>query len=105
MVVFRAHAAGSAAQLGCTIDPRRENLARVQEFWKSPEPDGNPGGRPPRRVERLRSVLGKQDIEVCGGLDTHTHAARVMVEADYRMGSRRGCRIERARPVSSPISS
>ena len=43
--------------------------------------------RPEQRkawLEQLRSQLGKQDIEVYG-LDPRTRAARVMVEADYRM--------------------
>ena len=35
-------------------------------------------------LEQLRDQLGKQDIEVYG-LDPRTRAARVMVEADYRM--------------------
>ena len=38
----------------------------------------------PRWLQRLREQLGRQDIEVYG-LDPRTRAARVMVEADYRM--------------------
>ena len=43
--------------------------------------------RPEQRkhwLEQLRDQVGKQDIEVYG-LDPRTRAARVMVEADYRM--------------------
>ena len=34
---------------------------------------------------QLAAALGKQDIEVFGGLDPETRAARTLVEADYRM--------------------
>ena len=35
-------------------------------------------------LEQFRSQVGKQDIEVYG-LDPRTRAARILVEADYRM--------------------
>ena len=48
VVVFRHMLRDPAAQFGCTINPRKENLAHVQEFLQKFEPDGNSGGRPPR---------------------------------------------------------
>ncbi|MGA2035813.1 MAG: DUF1598 domain-containing protein, partial [Thermoguttaceae bacterium] len=83
LVVVLRHMCGNAeAKFGCMITPRQEGLARVQEFLKNKRPI-----RPEQRkawLELLRSQLGKQDIEVYG-LDPRTRAARIMVEADYRM--------------------
>lgn len=85
LVVLLRHAmSGPDAKFGCLITPTKEGLARVQEFAKQS------GARPIQAesrdgwVRRLRSHLGKQDIEVYG-LDPRTRAARVIVEADYRM--------------------
>ncbi len=36
-------------------------------------------------VEELRTLLGRQDIQIFGDLDPQTRVARVLVEADYRM--------------------
>lgn len=69
---------------GCNITPVKERLAATQAFLnesaKTPLKPGTRGAW----LERLRSTLGKQDIEVFG-LDPRTRAARVLVEADYRM--------------------
>jgi hypothetical protein len=76
--------AGPERSFGCTINPRQEALARVQEFLRqSSQRPLRPGERP-AWLGRLRAQLGQQDIEV-HGLDPRTRAARVMVEADYRM--------------------
>lgn len=81
LVVILRHMMGSPeAKFGCLITPRQEALARVQEFVKQP-------GVNLQRAQdrkRFRSQLGEQDIEVYG-LDPKTRAARVIVEADYRM--------------------
>jgi hypothetical protein len=72
------------AQFGCLIVPRQQGLANLQQFMKE---TGKRTLMPGQRAEwlaTLRSRLGKQDIEVFG-IDARTHAARVMVEADYRM--------------------
>ena len=82
VVVFRHMLSSRDAKFGCMITPRQEALARVQEFLKHQHPI-----EPEQRrawLEKLREQLGKQDIEVYG-LDPRTRAARVMVEADYRM--------------------
>jgi len=83
-VILRHVMSSPEAKFGCLIVPREDALARVQEFLK--ESAARPL-RPQERkawLERLRAQLGQQDIEVYG-LDPRTRAARVMVEADYRM--------------------
>jgi hypothetical protein len=80
VVVLRQAMTAPDARFGCMITPRQEGLARVQEFLARPMP---PGGRK-AWIEQLRAQLGRQDIEVYG-LDPRTRAARVLVEADYRM--------------------
>ena len=80
VVVLRQAMTAPDGRFGCMITPRQEGLARVQEFLARPMP---PGGRK-AWIEQLRAQLGRQDIEVYG-LDPRTPAARVLVEADYRM--------------------
>jgi hypothetical protein len=70
----------------CLITPRKEGLARVKAWQENSAKhpiQGTPAGRK-AWLEQLRGQLGLQDIEVCG-LDPHTRAARIIVEADYRM--------------------
>lgn len=70
---------------GCLIDPRRENLAKVQEFiQKSSQRSLKPGERD-AWLSELRDVVGQQDVRMIGPFDATTHAARVMVEADHHM--------------------
>lgn len=63
---------------GCSITPRRENLAAAKEFLATTTLTGA-GFR-----DRLRETLGLQDIEVFG-IPPDSHLASVLVEADYRM--------------------
>jgi hypothetical protein len=84
VVVLRHMLGGPDARFGCLINPTPQGLARLQAFRE--QSSKNPL-RPDQRnawLESLRAQLGKQDIEVYG-LDPRTRAARVMVEADYRM--------------------
>jgi len=70
----------------CLITPRKEGLARVKAWQENSAKhpiQGTPAGRK-AWLEQLRAQLGLQDIEV-SGLDPRTRAARVIVEADYRM--------------------
>lgn len=84
VVVLRAVFGPGDGRFGCLITPRQENLARLRVFLEeSTRRPLRPGERP-AWLARLRSTLGKQDIEVYG-LDPRTRAARVLVEADYRM--------------------
>ena len=84
LVVVLRNALSQHGQFGCAIKPRQENLAATKDFvdaWR------DRSVKPSQRDEwltELRSTLGKQDIEVWG-IDPRTRAARVLVEADYRM--------------------
>lgn len=85
LVVILRHMRDSAdGRFGCLIVPTQDALARVQQFLAQsrshPLKPENRGAW----LEELRGQLGQQDIEV-SGLDPRTHAAHVMVEADYRM--------------------
>lgn len=65
-------------RLGCSIDPRQENLAKTQQFLSTSRLSGE------NFRKALRDSLGMQDISV-HGLDPNSHAAQVLVEADYLM--------------------
>lgn len=84
VVVFRQMLSGPDARFGCQIMPRERNLAQLQEYLQSRQ--GRPIPADFRRawLDQLRRKVGKQDIDVFG-LDPHTRAAQVLVEADYRM--------------------
>jgi hypothetical protein len=84
LVVTLRNAVTSRGQFGCSIDPRKENLAAakaVQEKWaKQPL---KPGQRD-RWLNEIRDALGRQAITMYG-VDRQTHTGRVLIEADYRM--------------------
>jgi hypothetical protein len=84
VVVFRHMMSHPDARFGCRITPTQEALARVQAAIEASDSKPIKAGQRQQWLERLRSQLGKQDIEV-DGLDPRTRAAQVMVEADYRM--------------------
>lgn len=83
VVVLRQMTGDGDTKFGCLIVPRQEALARLKAYLDQPGNNTRSGGRK-EWVEQLRSRLGTQAIEVYG-LDPQTRAARVMVEADYRM--------------------
>lgn len=84
VVVFRHVLHAAEPRFGCLIKPTQEALARTQQFLdKSSKKTLRPGQRS-KWLAELRAQLGAQDIEVYG-LDARTRAARVMIEADYRM--------------------
>jgi hypothetical protein len=83
VVVLRQMTGGGDTKFGCLIVPRQEALARLKAFLNQPGRKFQAGARK-EWVEQLRSRLGRQDVEVYG-LDPRTRAARVLVEADYRM--------------------
>ncbi len=77
-VVCLRNAARDDGRFGCSIDPRPENLSRAREFIGTSTLKG------PVWRDRLRDIIGVQDV-VVNGIDPATHAARVIVEADYHM--------------------
>ncbi len=87
VVVFRHMMKGSDAYFGCKIDPRQDGLKRAEEFAAKWRGQRLPPGDTVRKeyCRQLAAALGKQDIEVFGGLDPETRVARTLVEADYRM--------------------
>ncbi len=84
VVVLRQMMSGEQAAFGCLINPRQEALARVKAFVSKSNQHAIQSEQRNHWLEQLRDQVGKQDIEVYG-LDARTRAARVMVEADYRM--------------------
>lgn len=77
-VVCLRNALYADGKFGCAIVPRQAHLAATKSFLASSKLKGRSW-----RTE-LQKVLGQQDIEVFG-IDPTTHAAYVLVEADYRM--------------------
>lgn len=84
LVVTLRNAYSETGRFGCAIVPTKEGLAAIQakqaEWAMKSLTPSNRG----KFLEDLRSSLGKQDITT-HGIDPRTHAARVIVEADYRM--------------------
>ncbi len=78
LVVCLRNAFFEHSRFGCSITPRKENLAATQRFLAEPKLKGA------AFRTKLRNTLGKQDIDVYG-VDPRSRVARVMVEADYRM--------------------
>ena len=83
VVVLRQMQSGPDVRFGCLIAPTPAGLARLQTFLQESGKSCCPAAGK-AWLDSLRSQLGQQDIEVYG-LDPRTRAARVMVEADYRM--------------------
>jgi hypothetical protein len=77
-VVTLRNAYEESGRFGCSIEPRSENLAAVTRFLETSKRKGS------QWKKQLRDTLGQQDIVVFG-IDPRTHAARVLVEADYHM--------------------
>jgi hypothetical protein len=71
---------------GCAITPTKENLVAAQEFLSESAKTPLAQGKSAREkwVDQLREKLGFQDIET-HGIDSRSHAARTIVEADYHM--------------------
>ncbi len=84
VVVLRHMLAAPDSKFGCAITPTQEALASTKEFVaesnKTPLHQGEREGW----LKKLRDHMGRQKIDVYG-LDPGTRAARVLVEADYRM--------------------
>jgi hypothetical protein len=84
VVVLRHMMSGADARFGCAITPTQDALARVQVFLGESKKQAISPGQRSAWLERLRSQLGQQEIDVYG-LDPRTRAARIMVEADHHM--------------------
>ena len=86
VVLLRFMSSSRDMTFRCLITPRQEGLARMKAWQENSAKHAIQGTPSSRRawLEQLRAQLGLQDIEV-DGLDPHTRAARIIVEADYRM--------------------
>ena len=70
---------------GCSINPRKAGLKDLKEFVETSQSRGPLDSRRTGRwVQTLGDKLGRQDIEIYG-VPGDSRAARVIVEADYRM--------------------
>lgn len=85
VVALRAYSpnAKSIPVVGCSIDPTEEGNARLQQFVHGFGRYATPD-KYPAYVAGLKQNLGLQTIRV-DGIPANTHAALVMVSADYRM--------------------
>jgi hypothetical protein len=84
VIVLRHLTSSPDATFGCSIDPTAEGLARTKQFA---EQSAATPLKPAARgawLKKLRQQMGRQTITV-NGIDPRTRAARVLVEADYRM--------------------
>lgn len=72
----------SQNQIGCSIDPTEEGLVRMQKYVSSVN-FVNPA-QAAQIAQGVRDSLGMQKIRVMG-VAPETHAAHVLVEADYKM--------------------
>lgn len=84
LVLLRRGLESPGSPFGCSITPRQEGLADTQTFLASHKDKAIAPSRRKAWLGDLQEALGKQDIEVFG-LDPTTHAAQVLVEADYHM--------------------
>ena len=87
LVVLLRNAMGThQGRFSCSIDPARANLATPQQYLKETGKSKLRAGRRAREkwLTKLQDTLGEQNIRV-EGIDPGSRAARVLVEADYRM--------------------
>ncbi len=83
-VVVLRNAYEEDGRFGCSITPRKENMAATRAFLaESAKTPLKVGGRP-KWLKQICDHMGKQEIVVYG-IDPGSRAARVIVEADYRM--------------------
>lgn len=69
--------------VGCSIDPKKENLAKFNQFLAQNSSAATPA-LIARRFQAMKDLMGLQDVSVFGVPDD-SHFAQVLVEADYRM--------------------
>lgn len=76
--------AGGSSPFGCSIVPRQQALAATQEYLRRTGAEPlEPGGRK-KWLSDLRDTLGSQDVKFFG-LTPNSHAALVLLVADYHM--------------------
>ncbi len=84
VAVLRQMTGGGDGRFGCSITPTQDALAQTRAFVQQSNKTSISARRRDAWLQQLRSQLGEQEIDVYG-LDPRSRAARVIVEADYRM--------------------
>lgn len=84
LVVVLRNALSKEPQFGCSIVPTKEGLAAAQAVNDKYSGSALRPSQREKWLKELRDGLGLQSIEYYG-IDPRTRAARVIVEADYRM--------------------
>lgn len=78
LVVCLRNAKNRAGKFGCSIDPRPSNLAEAKTLLDTSTLKGK------ALRKKLHATLGQMDVSI-EGIDATSHAASVIVEADYKM--------------------
>ena len=84
LVVLLRNSYRPDSRFGCSINPRQNNLAATRAYLQKTSGETIKASRREQWLSGLRNAMGKQDVVVFG-IDPETHAARVLVEADYHM--------------------
>ncbi len=85
VTVLRTFSFDGMQIFGCSINPRQEGLKELKQFVEASQAKGPLASGSVRRwAGQLGDKLGRQDIEIYG-VPADSRAARVIVEADYRM--------------------
>ncbi|MGC3966995.1 MAG: DUF1598 domain-containing protein [Pirellulales bacterium] len=84
LVTLLRHEFSQGGVFGCSIDPTPEGIERLSAFVTDSARKPLPVGGRPKWTEELGRRLGTQKITI-DGLAPSSHAAAVLVEADYRM--------------------
>lgn len=72
-----------SSEVGCSIDPRPQNLAALQQYIAQNSSPAN-AAVVEGRYKKMAEVMGMHDVRV-EGVPADSHFGRVLVEADYRM--------------------
>lgn len=84
LTLWRRRQTHDAASFGCSITPRQEGLARVQEFVAASAARPLAPGQRGKWLQGLHEALGKQAVEFFG-IEPASHVAQVLLVADYHM--------------------
>lgn len=84
ITLWRRHLLRQGKAFGVSINPRQENLAKVQQYVSHSSARPLEPGERGKWLDGLRDSLGKQDVEFFG-IESDSHVARVLLVADYHM--------------------
>lgn len=84
LVVTLRNAYTQHGRYGCSIDPRQDNLAAAKAVNDKWSKQALKPGQREKWLTEFRAAMGRQDIRIYG-IDPHTRAGRILIEADYRM--------------------